>query len=167
MVSVDHLGAALTQGWAWPAYLYLAAVALAASWVDWTSGRIPNRLTLPAYPIVLGLLAWSAVAQQHYQPLVRALWGGVSLFAVYLALALLAAGQLGMGDVKLAGLLGLGLAHVAWAALLIGTLAGFTFGGMAGLVQLARGQGMRQTFPLGPWMCLGALLGGVTGSMAT
>ena len=163
MVSVDQFGTALTQGWVWPAYCFLAVIGLAASWVDGTTGRIPNRLTLPSYPILIGLLAWPAIAQRQAEPFVRALWGGVGLLMLYLVLAWLAAGQMGLGDVKLAGLLGMGLAHIAWPALAIGTLAGFTLGGLAGLVLVVRGQGVHQRFPFGPWMCLGALLGGALG----
>jgi len=161
MVGMDWIGVALPPGWAWPAYLYLAGVGLAASWIDQTTGRIPNRLVLPSYPIVLGLLVWAAALGHDATALVRAALGGAGLFLVYLMLTWVAAGQLGMGDVKLAGLLGMGLAHVGWTALAVGALAGFALGGAAGLALLAQGKGARQAFPFGPWMCLGALLGGL------
>jgi len=98
-------------------------------------------------------------------PLIRAFWGGAGLFAVYLALAWLAAGQLGMGDVKFAGLLGMGLAHQSWTALAVGALAGFALGGLAGLALVVKGSGARHSFPFGPWMCLGATLGWLVGAV--
>ncbi|MCL2803009.1 MAG: prepilin peptidase [Micrococcales bacterium] len=156
---MNSLAAAVGPGLAWPAYLYLGVIALVASWIDGRSGLIPNRLTLPSYPVLVALLAVAAATGGSWPSFGRALAGGVSLVAFYLLLAYLAPGSLGMGDVKLAGLLGLGLAYSNWAALGLGTLAGFIIAGGLGLFHLLRGHGAGHSFPFGPAMCLGALAG--------
>jgi leader peptidase (prepilin peptidase)/N-methyltransferase len=70
-------------------------------------------------------------------------------------LALVYPAGLGMGDVKLALLLGAALGGAVLPALLVGTLAA----GAAGLVVLAR-QGLgarRRALPFGPFLAFGAI----------
>src|SRR5215471_17875273 len=53
-----------------PAYCYLALVSIPLAVIDVLSHRVPDRLTLPSYPIVLALLGGAALAVpeggQHY-----------------------------------------------------------------------------------------------------
>jgi leader peptidase (prepilin peptidase)/N-methyltransferase len=71
-------------------------------------------------------------------------------------MALLAPAGLGMGDVKLAGLLGLYLGWLGWPVVLLGFLLGFAVQALVGLVLLAARRAGRHTeLPFGP-----ALLGG-------
>ena len=65
------------------------------SWYDVTQRRLPNWLTVPGAVVILA----SAAAAGHGAP---ALAGAVSLFAIYLALHLIAPAAMGAGDVKLA-----------------------------------------------------------------
>ncbi|MCL1897955.1 MAG: A24 family peptidase [Micrococcales bacterium] len=162
---MDRISAALLQDWAWLPYGYLFLVAGAAAWIDQRTGLIPNRLTLPSYLVLPGLIAVVAVLSGDWQPLWQALVGGLSLALAYLALAAIAPGQMGMGDVKLAGLLGMGLAHSGWPALAIGAMAGPLFGALQGLLLTSKGQGAGRTFPFAPAMCLGALVGLLAGPL--
>ncbi|MGH3050311.1 MAG: prepilin peptidase, partial [Gaiellaceae bacterium] len=75
-------------------------VALAAE--DVRSRRIPNAVTGPVSAAAIAL----RVAFERPE-LVDVLIAGAASFAFFLALALLTRGGLGMGDVKLAGMLGL------------------------------------------------------------
>ena len=83
--------------------------------------------------------------------------GAGALFAVYLLLALISPAGMGMGDVKLAAVLGL---YGGWAgaAAWMGTLlGGFLLGGLAGVAVLAARRGSRgSTFPFGPGMLAAA-----------
>jgi leader peptidase (prepilin peptidase)/N-methyltransferase len=89
----------------------------------------------------------------------RAVAGAAVLFAAYLVLALLAPAGLGMGDVKLAALLGLYLAQLGWAALVDGALAGFVVQAVLALLLLAtRRVALRGYVPFGPAMLAGAAL---------
>jgi leader peptidase (prepilin peptidase)/N-methyltransferase len=89
------------------AFAFLGVLAVALVQIDIAVRRLPDRLTLPAYPAVVILLTLAAAVGGDWGRLVRALLGGVALGACYLLLGLLSAGQLGGGDVKLAVPIGL------------------------------------------------------------
>ena len=62
-----------------------------------------------------------------------------------------------MGDVKLAGVLGLFLGFLGPAVLFVGLFAAFLLGGVFGVVvMLTRSGSRRTTIPFGPWMLAGA-----------
>jgi leader peptidase (prepilin peptidase) / N-methyltransferase len=98
---------------------------------------------------VLAVLARLAFAADE---LVPCLVAGLVAFLVFLVLALIVRGGIGMGDVKLAGLIGLLLGGTAAAALFIGTVAG----GAAAVVLLVRSRSRRATYAYGPYLCFGA-----------
>jgi leader peptidase (prepilin peptidase) / N-methyltransferase len=129
---------------------FTTAVLVVVSVIDFESRRLPNRIVLPSAALVLG--ARLASAPEHWKA-----WIGASLgaFACFLVLALVYPAGLGMGDVKLALLLGAALGGAVLPALLVGTLAA----GVAGLVVLAR-QGIgarRRALPFGPFLAFGAI----------
>jgi leader peptidase (prepilin peptidase)/N-methyltransferase len=68
-------------------------------------------------------------------------------------------GQLGGGDVKLAGLAGLVLGWLGWRAVLTGAALGFILAGLAGLALLAaRRVTLQGVISFGPFLLGGALL---------
>lgn len=139
------------------AFLGLLSVMLAA--IDIAVKRLPDKIILPAYPVLLALLVMAAVADRAPGALLRALLGGLSLGAVYLLLTLIAPGQLGRGDVKLAGLAGMALAWLGWPALLFGACFGFLLSGAASVALLAmRRITLRGSIAFGPFLLAGALL---------
>jgi leader peptidase (prepilin peptidase)/N-methyltransferase len=116
-------------------------------------------VVLPALAGGTALLLVAAAADGTWPALLRALLGAVALFTAHLVLALLSPGALGMGDVKLAAVLGLYLGWLGWPAVLLGTLAGFGVQALAALVLLAtRRIGLRGELPFGPAMLAGAAL---------
>jgi leader peptidase (prepilin peptidase)/N-methyltransferase len=131
------------------AAVQMLLVAVAA--VDLATRRIPNVL-------VAGLAAVALVprAAAERSLLVESLVAGAAVFAVALLLAYLARGGLGMGDVKLAGALGLVLGKVVLLALVVGTLAGAA-GAIAILIRRGRA-GRRATIAYGPYLALGGAL---------
>jgi leader peptidase (prepilin peptidase)/N-methyltransferase len=67
---------------------------------------------------------------------------------------------MGMGDVKLAALLGGALGAVGLTGWLVGLLAAFLVGGLVAIVALLAGRvGWRGSIPFGPWMVVGTLVG--------
>jgi leader peptidase (prepilin peptidase)/N-methyltransferase len=81
--------------------------------------------------------------------------------AVFLLAALLSPGGegLGLGDVKLAGVLGALLGWWGWSEALVGLLSGFVLGGLgAALLLLTRRVGRGGSLAFGPAMLLGAYL---------
>lgn len=134
--------------------LALLCVALAA--IDLAVHRLPDRLTLPAYPVLAALFVLAALVTGEPDRIVRVLLAGAALAGGYLLLALLRPGQLGLGDVKLAGLLGLALGWLGWDAVLLGTALAFVLCALAGLALLVgRRASLRTALPLGPFMVAG------------
>jgi leader peptidase (prepilin peptidase)/N-methyltransferase len=150
---------ALVFGLSWelPAFLFLAAAGVLLAVIDLQHRLLPNRVVGPSIGIGAALLLVAAVAEAEWDALLRAGLGAVVLFAAYLVLALISPRGLGMGDVKLAGLLGLHLGWIGWNAVLAGAFAGFVIQALLALVLLAgRRIGLRGELPFGPAMLLGA-----------
>ena len=141
------------------AFGFFGALGVALAAIDIAVQRIPDRLTLPAYPVLILLLAAAALLGHQGGDLVRALLGGLLLAAAFLLMALLRPGQLGGGDVKLAGLAGLTLGWLGWPALLLGTVLGFVLCAIYGLVLLAmRRVTLAGAVCFGPFLVGGAIL---------
>ncbi len=145
--------------WELPAYLFLAAAAVLLTVIDVRYRLLPNRVVLPSLGVGALLLTVAAAATSDWTALLRAGVGAVVLFAVFLLLALISPRSLGMGDVKLAALIGLYLAWLGWGILVVGGAAGFIVQAVAALGLLAaRRIGLRGELPFGPAMLLGAAL---------
>jgi leader peptidase (prepilin peptidase)/N-methyltransferase len=141
------------------AFLVLAGASALLTVIDLQHAKLPNRVLVPAIGVGAGLLAVAALAQQDGAALLRAGLAAAALFAVFLALALISPRGLGMGDVKLAALLGLYLGWLGWGAVLLGAAAGFVVQALVALVLLAaRKVTLRGELPFGPAMLLGAAL---------
>ncbi|TFV52760.1 prepilin peptidase [Geodermatophilus sp. DF01-2] len=145
--------------WELPAFLFLAGAGVLLAVVDLRHRLLPNRAVLPSLAAGTALLLLPALADGAWSAMLRAVLGAVVLFAVFLALALVSPGGLGMGDVKLAALLGLYLGWLGWTAVLLGALAGFVVQAVVALGLLAaRRVGLRAELPFGPAMLAGAVL---------
>ncbi|GAB3466638.1 hypothetical protein GCM10027519_35190 [Kineococcus endophyticus] len=145
--------------WALPAYLYLAAVAVALALIDLDVRRLPDVIVLPSYGVALALLAMASAGTGDWWAFLRALIGGASLFAFYVLIVVVKPGGMGLGDVKLAGVLGLYLAWWGWDALAVGAFLAFLIGGLVAIpLVLFGGAGRRSKMPFGPAMLAGALV---------
>lgn len=147
-----------------PAYLVVAALGVAAAYVDLREHRLPDRLTYPAF-VVGGLaLAVAAAATGSWDAFGRSVLGAAAFVAFLFALALIRPADLGLGDVKLGGSLGLLLGWLSWAHVVAGIFLGFLLGGLfsAGLLAVRRA-GRRTAIPLGPFLLAGALVAVIWG----
>ena len=125
-----------------PAYLYLAAVAVALAFIDVAHRRLPDLLTLGSYPVAFAALgAATPVARDGTSHLIHAFIGLACASACYLILALIYPAGIGWGDVKLSGLLGLYLGWISPTALFIGLAAGFVLAALVGAWPDRRGEG--------------------------
>ncbi|MFC7495966.1 MULTISPECIES: prepilin peptidase [unclassified Nocardioides] len=135
------------------AYLFFAAVAMALALIDLDVRRLPNVIVLPSYPVLAVLLALGA----DRPALLRAAVGALLLFGIFLGLALAAPGSMGLGDVKLAGVVGGMTAALSWGAFLVGAFGAFLLGAIVGvLLMLRRGADRKMAVPFGPFMLLAA-----------
>ncbi len=150
----------LGLSWELPAGLYLAALAVAATAIDLEHHRLPDAIVLPSYPVVLALLVLATAGPGDFGDLGRAVLGGLAMFLGYFLLALINPSGMGGGDIKLAGVLGMLLGWVGWWPVLVGALAGFFIGAIAGLLLIAvRRAGRKSKIPFGPFMFAGTYVG--------
>jgi leader peptidase (prepilin peptidase)/N-methyltransferase len=141
-----------------PAYLYLAAVAIALAAIDLDVRRLPRRIVVPSYVVAALLLLPAAVAGPGWGAAVRGLAAAALLYALYFLLSLYPKGM-GGGDVTLAPLLGLYLGWLSWSSVAVGAFAGFLLGGIVGGALLAARRAHRGTaIPFGPFMLTGAFV---------
>jgi leader peptidase (prepilin peptidase) / N-methyltransferase len=109
--------------WWWPVPLFLGWAGVLLSGADLIARRLPDALTLPAYPVVAVLLGAAAVGAGNPEALPRAAAGALLWAGGYAAVRLVAPSALGGGDVKLAGSLGALAAATSWSGLLLAILA--------------------------------------------
>ena len=142
------------------AFLYLAAVSVALALIDMDVHKLPNAIVLPAYAVGAVLLTSASIVLGDYSVLLRA---GIAMAALFLAYSLMAfvyPAGMGLGDVKLAGVLGLYLGWVGWGAVIVGALGAFILGGIYAFVLILGKRANRKSgIPFGPWMLVAAWLG--------
>jgi leader peptidase (prepilin peptidase)/N-methyltransferase len=145
------------------AFSFLGVLGVALAAIDISVQRLPDRLTLPAYPILITLLTVAATVGHDFAALVRALLGGLALAAAFLLLALLRPGQLGEGDIKLAGIAGLALGWLGWPSLVFGAALGFVLSAVVSVALLAaRRVTLHSAICFGPFLLGGALIAMIT-----
>ena len=145
--------------WQVPAFLLLAVAGVLLAVIDLQHRLLPNRVVLTTLVSGAALLAMAAVGDGDWTDLLRAVLGAAVLFAVFLVLAVISPSGLGMGDVKLAAVLGLFLGWLGWEVVLLGAVAGFVVQAVLALALLALGRVRRDSdLPFGPAMLVGAAL---------
>jgi len=137
---------------AWLGLAFVAAL-IPIALIDLEHRLIPNLITLPAAiaaPVILALT--------HPDKLPEFLIAGTAA-AGFLLLALLAYPRgMGMGDVKLAGVMGLYLGRSVAPAMLIAVLAGTIVGAII-IARKGVAAGRKTAVPFGPFLALGGLVG--------
>lgn len=153
--------------WLLPAALYLMAISVALTLIDIDVRRLPDAIVLPSYGVAAALLVVAALAGGNRGALVRAGVGAgvmLLLYGLIFVVGALVLGQraMGLGDVKLAGVLGMYLAFLGWKELATGAFLAFLVGGLVGIGFVLAGR-RRVKVPFGPYMIAGAWLGIVAG----
>lgn len=133
------------DGVAW-ALVQLLLVGIAVD--DLRTRRIRNSITLSAGVVVM---VTRIVFERGALPVTCA--AAALCLLAFFGIAIVARGGLGMGDAKLAGLLGLLLGKAVVPALVFGTLAGAV---AAAVVLVRHGRGRSSTLAYGPYLCAGA-----------
>lgn len=138
--------------------LVLIGILVPVALIDLEHRIIPNRITLPAAlaAVVIGLVTKPAGVPEQ-------LIAGAAAGGFLLAFALAYPRGMGMGDVKLAGVLGLFLGRSVAVALLVGVLAA-TIVGVAVMARLGISRGRKTAVPFGPFLALGGVVGLLAGA---
>lgn len=143
--------------WVLPAYLVFVATTVVLVLTDLDHKRIPNAILYPATTAAVALLVLGAAGDGTLADVPRAVAGGAVYFGVLLAIALIARGGFGMGDVKLSFLLGTFLGYRSWGTLWSGIFLAFLIGGLVSLLLLiTRRKGRKDAIPFGPPLIFGA-----------
>jgi leader peptidase (prepilin peptidase) / N-methyltransferase len=142
------------------AFYYLGVVGVMLAVIDIELERLPDPLTLPSYPVAALLLELAAVVTGHGATrFTHALLGMAALGLLYGVQWLIVPGQIGLGDVKLAGVLGLYLGWLGLRGWLLGVCAGFILGAIYSVALLiGRRANLRSEIPFGPFMVAGTLV---------
>jgi len=155
--AVELVSALLVAGCVWKfgptadaalaAFFCLALVAVSATDIEYMI--IPNRIVLPAAGIVL-------VANTALHPSPQWAIAAVCAAGFLFAAALAYPKGMGIGDVKLALLMGAGLGRTVSVALMVGMLAAL----VPSIVLIARhgGAARKMKIPFGPFLALGAVV---------
>lgn len=149
--------------WDLPVYLVLFSVLLALSVIDLELYLLPNRITYPSIvaSIVLVPVLSFALREDPAWAITSAYVGGFgyALFLLVMTVVFeffLRKEAMGMGDVKLAVVLGIwvGWIHLVLVvyALLFACLLGVVVGGVVLVVRRES-----RAFPFGPWLAIGAV----------
>lgn len=158
--------AAARFGWSWelPIYLALFSVLLALSVIDLELYLLPNRLTYPSIVVsALAIPILSVPLREDPVTAIRSAYLGGLGYAGFLVVILLfyelvvRKEGMGMGDVKLAVLLGM---WVGWIHLILVTYAlifSCVIGVVVGVIVLIARRESR-AFPFGPWLAIGAII---------
>jgi leader peptidase (prepilin peptidase)/N-methyltransferase len=129
----------------------LILIVVPAAVIDLEYRIIPNRLT--ALGAVLALVLGTALdpAGEPTRLIAGAAAGGFLLIA-----ALAYPGGMGMGDVKLAGVMGLFLGSAVAPAIMIALLSGVLVGAVV-IARKGAAAGRKTAIPFGPFLALGAI----------
>jgi leader peptidase (prepilin peptidase)/N-methyltransferase len=130
----------------------LILLVVPAALIDLEHRIIPNKIT--ALGAVLALAIGLALDPSG-EP--GRLIAGVAAGGFLLAAALAYPGGMGMGDVKLAGMMGLFLGAAVAPAILIALFSGVLLGAVV-IARKGAKQGRKTAIPFGPFLALGALV---------
>jgi leader peptidase (prepilin peptidase)/N-methyltransferase len=154
LTGAAFVGVALTRGVNddLAVWLPFAAMLIAVAGIDLDHRIIPNKIVLPA-------AIWGLAATIAFRPdnLDDALIAGGIAFGALLLTALAYPAGMGMGDVKLAGVMGIYLGSGVAPAMLVA----FITGSLVGVLIIAReGRDARKKgVPFGPFLAVGGLVG--------
>ena len=132
--------------------LVLVGILVPIALIDLDHQIIPNKITAPAaiLAVAIGLALKPAGVPEQ-------LIAGAGAAAFLLVFVLAYPRGMGMGDVKLAGVLGLFLGREVGVAIFVAVIAG-TLVGAAVMARLGVERGRKTRVPFGPFLALGGIL---------
>ena len=142
----------------WIAVAVAAMLALmpVISVIDLEHRIIPNKIVYPAliaFPVYLVIAKLAGAPVDLERMAIGFLAYGGGLFVI----ALISRGM-GMGDVKLAALIGIVLGALSLGQVAVAAGAAIVLGGLGAILALVRGVGRRGAIPFGPFLAAGAIV---------
>ena len=133
-------------------------VLVPVAFIDLEHRIIPNVIVGPAAVVAVAI---SLIGDPSFVP--EQLIAGAAALAFFLVPALLRPGGMGMGDVKLAGVMGLFLGRAVAPAILIGLVLGVVVGA-AVIARLGAERGRKTKVPFGPSLAVGGVVAAFVGT---
>lgn len=138
-------------------YVCLSAACYLLAWIDYYEKRIPNRILVILLVTRIVLLVWDIALNPEYwldaikYPVVGLLIGLIVILAGHLVYRQ----GVGMGDVKLLGVVGFFVGSTQILSVLFNT---FLFAAVFGIALLILGKAkLKDSFPFAPFVCAGAM----------
>ncbi|QYG93106.1 prepilin peptidase [Iamia sp. SCSIO 61187] len=158
--AVLWVGAGLRFGpsWALVPMLVLVSTLLAQSVIDLELYRLLDKITFPVLGASVVLIAAASALEGDPTRVGMAVLGGVAYGAFLGVPAFVMPRGMGLGDVKLALLLGLFLGWLHPVLILFSLIIACGLGIVVGLLVLVARRGKSEPFPFGPWLALGCVL---------
>ena len=120
--------------------------------IDLDVRRIPDAITIPA-----AIAALAAGLALDISGVPEQLIAGVAALLLFYLAAVMKPGGMGMGDVKLVGVLGLYLGRAVAPAIFIALILGVVVGGVI-MARVGVATGRKRTVPFGPFLALGGMI---------
>lgn len=138
------------------AFAGLAVITPPLTVIDIKHHRLPNALTAAGAIWATACAGVLSISSGSLQPLLTSLTCGAACAGGMLLLALVSKGGMGMGDIKLAGVIGLVLGLVAWTTAVAAIVWAFVLGSAVALLLIVMGKAQRGTaVPFGPMLIAG------------
>jgi leader peptidase (prepilin peptidase)/N-methyltransferase len=159
MTAALFVGAALSLHSIWQAVLVapFLGILLACALIDARHRIIPNRIVYASLVIfaVAVLVFWFVGSGIR---LATAALGLLAFGGGLLLVAIIAPHGMGMGDVKLAALMGLVLGSLGWRYVGVSVAVAIVAGGLGATVTLLAGASRKDAIPFGPYLAGGGIL---------
>jgi leader peptidase (prepilin peptidase)/N-methyltransferase len=137
-------------------------ILLALSVIDIRTKKLPNKIVYPSLLVAAVFLVVARLAGAGID-----LAGAAIGFAAYggglLVIAFISPRGMGMGDVKLAALIGLALGGLGLRYVAVAAGLGILLGGVGAIVALLLGRDRKHALPFGPFLAAGAALAAFVG----
>ncbi|WP_433615359.1 prepilin peptidase [Dactylosporangium sp. CA-139114] len=157
-IAAAIIGAAVPPTLTLPAFWLFAVLGTGLAIIDARYRRLPHQLTGALWASSGLCFALAAISGEGMARLLRAAGAGAATATVLLVVALILSGQLGLGDVVLAGAVTLNLGWLSIQGAVVGLLAGLVLQGVAAIaIRLWRT--IDALTPMGPALFVGWLLG--------
>lgn len=131
----------------------------ALAFIDINQHRLPNRIVYPWTGFTFGLLVLVTFLLTDVGALGRAVAAGLAWGLLFLLVRLIHPPSVGMGDVKLAVVLGMYTGFLGWEVFAGGVVLSFLLGGLVSVwLLLSRRAVSTSRIAFGPFLILGAAL---------
>ena len=151
-----------------PVWVLIAGVGSWLTYVDWRTRLLPSAIVMPTYLATLLLVGLGALLLRDTEVFTRALVANIVVYVIFRVLYWIGSrfhgGAFGYGDVRLSGVLALGLGALGASEVFVGMYAGFILGAVFGILLSVLRFIDSKSYAFGPYMVVGAVIGAAWGS---